>query len=293
MSRCSPHAPMTCPDPGTNDDSGSGTASTTGCAGGSASPSAADDCFGVWSAPVSDPVVLAAFEAAAREIGHKGRRRDICRNVRNHRQRLRARGLRPVQFWLPDLRSSDAQEQAKQQSRAVAWSEAWSEAGSEDGSEDGSLPTPSQSAPELRPAIARGELRVLLDTAPFPPALQLHLERLPREEPTEELRHELREELKEDAREQPQIAAILLDNAFSELSTTLVCPLTTRLSRAPLLRVAINPSAGNGLRRNHQLMFDGLTTVPRQHLGACIGRLSEQDLKRVALALLVVLGLAR
>jgi mRNA interferase MazF len=226
-------------------------------------------------------VVLAAFEAAAREIGHKGRRRDICRNVRNHRQRLRARGLRPVQFWLPDLRSSDAQEQAKQQSRAVAWSEA--------GSEDGSLPTPSQSAPELRPAIARGELRVLLDTAPFPPALQLHLERLPREE----LRHELREELKEDAREQPQIAAILLDNAFSELSTTLVCPLTTRLSRAPLLRVAINPSAGNGLRRNHQLMFDGLTTVPRQQLGACIGRLSDQDLKRVALALLVVLGLAR
>jgi mRNA interferase MazF len=182
-----------------------------------------------------------------------------------------------VQFWLPDLRRSEAQEQARFQSRAVTWSydrsNGWSN--------DWSLPTPSLSAPEPRAAIARGELRVLLDDAPFPAALQPQLERLPSEAP------------KEDAREQPQIAAILLDNAFSELSTTLVCPLTTRLSRAPLLRVPLNPSAGNGLRRSHQLMLDGLTTVPRQQLGACIGRLSDEDLKRLGLALLVVLGLAR
>jgi mRNA interferase MazF len=225
--------------------------------------------------------VLAAFEAAAWEIGHNARRRDIRRNVRNHRQRLRARGLRPVQFWLPDLRRSDAQEQARFQSRAVTWSYDRSSGWSNDWSNVLSLPTPSVSASEPRTAIARGELRVLLDSAPFPAALQPHLERLPSEEP------------KEDAREQPQIAAILLDNAFSELSTTLVCPLTTRLSRAPLLRVPLNPSAVNGLRRSHQLMLDGLTTVPRQQLGACIGRLSDEDLKRLGLALLVVSGLAR
>jgi mRNA interferase MazF len=65
------------------------------------------------------------------------------------------------------------------------------------------------------------------------------------------------------------------------------------LSHAPLLRVPLNPSAINGLRRSHQLMLDGLTTVPRQQLGACIGRLSDKDLKRLGLALLVVSGLAR
>jgi len=269
--------PMACPDAGTNGDPG--TTPGTG--------SAADACFGLSSAPESkpsdpsDPAVLAAFQAAAWEIGHNARRRDIRRNVRNHRQRLRARGLRPVQFWLPDLRRSDAQEQARFQSRAVTWSYDRSSGWSNGWSNVLSLPTPSVSASEPRTAIARGELRVLLDSAPFPAALQPHLERLPREAP------------KEDAREQPQIAVILLDNAFSELSTTLVCPLTTRLSRAPLLRVPLNPSAVNGLRRSHQLMLDGLTTVPRQQLGACIGRLSDEDLKRLGLALLVVSGLAR
>ena len=110
--------PMACPEAGTNGDPG--TTPGTG--------SAADACFGLSSAPESepsdpsDPAVLAAFEAAAWEIGHNARRRDIRRNVRNHRQRLRARGLRPVQFWLPDLRRSDAQEQARFQSRAVTWS---------------------------------------------------------------------------------------------------------------------------------------------------------------------------
>ena len=284
MSRCSPHASMACPDPG---DPG-----TRGDPG-SAFGAAAEACFGVWSAPTSDPAVLAAVEAAARQIGHNGRRRDIRRHVRSHRQRLRAKGLRPVQFWLPDLRRADAQEQARCQSRAVGWSDGWIDSWSD----ARSLPTPPWSAHEPRAPIARGELRVLLEEALFPAALQLHLERLPkeepREEPREELRQELRQELKEDAREQPQIVAILLDNAFSELTTTFVCPLTARLSHAPLLRVAIHPSAGNGLRRSHQLMLDGLTTVPRQQLGACIGRLSDADLKRLGLALLVVSGLAR
>jgi len=92
---------------------------------------------------------------------------------------------------------------------------------------------------------------------------------------------------------QPQIVAILLDNALVELTTTLVCPLTSELCQAPLLRVAIQPSAGNGLRVEHQLMLDALTTVPRQRLGGSLGRLSDADMKRLGLALLVVSGLAR
>jgi mRNA interferase MazF len=209
--------------------------------------------------------VLAAIETAAREIGHNARRQDIRRNVRNHRQQLRARGLRPVQFWLPDLRHSDAQEQARDQSRAVIWSSP--------GRDVWSLSKPLWSDHAPMPTIARGELRVLLDDAPTPAALR------PQPQP--------------QPQPQPEIVAILLDNAFSELATTLVCPLTIRLSRAPLLRVDVSPTAGNGLRQNHQLMLDGLTTVPRQHLGDCLGRLSDEDLKRLGLALLVVSGLAR
>lgn len=37
-----------------------------------------------------------------------------------HRQRLRQRGLRPVQIWLPDVRSPEFQAEAHLQSLAVA-----------------------------------------------------------------------------------------------------------------------------------------------------------------------------
>jgi hypothetical protein len=40
--------------------------------------------------------------------------------VRAHRERLRERGLRPVQIWLPDVRSPEFQAEAHRQSLAVA-----------------------------------------------------------------------------------------------------------------------------------------------------------------------------
>ena len=40
--------------------------------------------------------------------------------VRAHRQRLRAQGLRPIQIWVPDVRSPQFAEQAHQQSLAIA-----------------------------------------------------------------------------------------------------------------------------------------------------------------------------
>jgi len=40
--------------------------------------------------------------------------------VRAHRDRLRAQGLRPIQIWVPDTRSSRFAAQASRQSRLVA-----------------------------------------------------------------------------------------------------------------------------------------------------------------------------
>lgn len=40
--------------------------------------------------------------------------------VRRHRLRLKARGLRPVQLWLPDVRSPAFQAEARRQSQRVA-----------------------------------------------------------------------------------------------------------------------------------------------------------------------------
>lgn len=40
--------------------------------------------------------------------------------VRAHRERLRAQGLRPIQIWVPDVRSRRFAAQAARQSRLVA-----------------------------------------------------------------------------------------------------------------------------------------------------------------------------
>jgi Protein of unknown function (DUF3018) len=42
--------------------------------------------------------------------------------VREHRDRLRAQGLRPIQIWVPDVRSASFKSEAHRQSLAVATS---------------------------------------------------------------------------------------------------------------------------------------------------------------------------
>jgi hypothetical protein len=42
--------------------------------------------------------------------------------VRRHRDRLRQEGLRPIQIWVPDVRSRRFRAQARRQSLAVAQS---------------------------------------------------------------------------------------------------------------------------------------------------------------------------
>jgi hypothetical protein len=42
--------------------------------------------------------------------------------VRAHRKRLRARGLRPIQIWVPDTRTASFKAEAHRQSQVVAGS---------------------------------------------------------------------------------------------------------------------------------------------------------------------------
>ena len=44
----------------------------------------------------------------------------VSKRVREHRRRLRAQGLRPVQIWVPDVRSPEFAREAHRQSAAVA-----------------------------------------------------------------------------------------------------------------------------------------------------------------------------
>jgi len=52
----------------------------------------------------------------------EARRAANRRKVREHRQRLRAQGMRPIQVWVPDVHSPEFASEARRQSLLVAQS---------------------------------------------------------------------------------------------------------------------------------------------------------------------------
>lgn len=53
-------------------------------------------------------------------LSKSDRTKSIRERVRAHRRRLRQQGLRPIQIWVPDVRSESFQAEAHRQSLAVA-----------------------------------------------------------------------------------------------------------------------------------------------------------------------------
>ncbi len=49
--------------------------------------------------------------------------RSVARRVRKHRDTLRARGLRPVQIWVPDTRAPGFAEECRRQTALAAASD--------------------------------------------------------------------------------------------------------------------------------------------------------------------------
>ncbi|MGH9494696.1 MAG: type II toxin-antitoxin system PemK/MazF family toxin [Candidatus Sulfotelmatobacter sp.] len=90
----------------------------------------------------------------------------------------------------------------------------------------------------------------------------------------------------------PRPVVVVQDDSFDATNSVTVCAFTTDPTDAPLIRLAIQPSRGNGLRAVSRLMVDKITTVPKSKLGSRIGRLEDADLLRLRQAILVFLGLA-
>ena len=53
-------------------------------------------------------------------MGARSRSKSSRNKVRAHRRRLRQQGLRPIQIWVPDMRSPTFAAEARRQSLAVA-----------------------------------------------------------------------------------------------------------------------------------------------------------------------------
>ena len=64
-----------------------------------------------------------------------------------------------------------------------------------------------------------------------------------------------------------------------------LCPLTSTLIEAPLVRLTVQPTPGNGLRKPSQLMTDKLFTVTMAANGEVIGVLEPAAMAELDLAL--------
>jgi len=91
----------------------------------------------------------------------------------------------------------------------------------------------------------------------------------------------------------PRPTVVVQDDHFDATRSITICAFTTDPTEAPLFRIAIEPSEANGLRASSSLMVDKIITVPKEKLGARIGRLADEDVLRLNQAMLVFLGFAR
>ena len=90
----------------------------------------------------------------------------------------------------------------------------------------------------------------------------------------------------------PRPAVVIQSDLFNETHATLtVLPITSENIVAPLFRIAIEPSPGNGLRKPSQIMVDKAVTVQRAKIGPPFGRLDNETLLAVTRALAVFLGI--
>lgn len=90
----------------------------------------------------------------------------------------------------------------------------------------------------------------------------------------------------------PRPVVIVQDDAFQGTASVTVCPFTTQLVDAPLIRLPIAPTKQNGLHGPGHLMVDKLTTVARAKLQKRVGTLADDDVIRLNRAVVVFLGLA-
>lgn len=90
----------------------------------------------------------------------------------------------------------------------------------------------------------------------------------------------------------PRPALVIQSDHFEAHSSVTILPVTSELRAAPLMRITVNPSEANGLRKVSQVMIDKAQTVPREKVGSVIGRLEDETLVAINRALAVFLGIA-
>ncbi|WP_298282596.1 type II toxin-antitoxin system PemK/MazF family toxin [Acidocella sp.] len=90
----------------------------------------------------------------------------------------------------------------------------------------------------------------------------------------------------------PRPALIVQADCFDETGTVTILPVSSAIIDAPLLRLTVQPSEQNGLRKASQIMIDKASTTQRDKIGPAFGVAGDMLMLEVSRALALFLGLA-
>ena len=90
----------------------------------------------------------------------------------------------------------------------------------------------------------------------------------------------------------PRPALVIQSELFDEVPSVTLCLITSALREIPLIRITVDPSPDNGLRRISQVQVDKIVTVERRRVGGVIGRLDDATMLKVNRSLAVFIGIA-
>lgn len=92
----------------------------------------------------------------------------------------------------------------------------------------------------------------------------------------------------------PRPAVVIQGDALNraEPGSTIAALVTSTLRDAPLLRLTIQPSPGNGLKHVSQIQTNRIVTLRTERIGSTIGRLDHSELVELNRLLALAIGLA-
>lgn len=90
----------------------------------------------------------------------------------------------------------------------------------------------------------------------------------------------------------PRPALVIQSDRFEETGTVTVLLLSATLVNAPLIRLTVQPTPENGLRKASQVMVDKTMTLKRDKLCPRFGSLDDETMLSVTRSLAVFLGFA-
>ncbi len=91
----------------------------------------------------------------------------------------------------------------------------------------------------------------------------------------------------------PRPALVIQSDLFAELTSTVtVVLLTSTALDVPLIRVPVEPSENNGLRRRSYVMIDQIFSAGTRRIGQVFGHLDDADMVAVNRSLALFTGIA-